>query len=114
MNRELWDRLEAFEPDHPDSEFSFSMRLARDNGWNHEFAKRVIKEYKRFLFLCAEAGHPVTPSEEVDEAWHLHLCYTRSYWNDLCRDIIGKPIHHQPTTGGAADHPDPDCIFSCG
>jgi hypothetical protein len=42
----------------------------------------------------------VTPSEEVDEAWHLHLCYTRSYWDRMCGGILGKPLHHGPTEGG--------------
>ena len=47
-----------------------------------------------------KAGHPVTPSEEVDEVWHLHLCYTRSYWDRMCGVILGKPLHHGPTEGG--------------
>jgi hypothetical protein len=42
----------------------------------------------------------VTPSDAVDQAWHLHLCYTRSYWQDLCRDTLGFPLHHGPTKGG--------------
>ncbi|MEK6230809.1 MAG: hypothetical protein N2A42_03075 [Luteolibacter sp.] len=35
-----------------------------------------MTEYKRFVALAMLAGHPVTPSEEVDQAWHLHLVYT--------------------------------------
>ncbi|MBN9062810.1 MAG: hypothetical protein J0H41_10255 [Rhizobiales bacterium] len=46
------------------------------------------------------AGHPVTPSEEVDQVWHLHLAYTRSYWDDLCGTVLGGPLHHGPTRGG--------------
>ena len=33
-----------------------------------ELARRVIREYKRFTFLAMEAGHPVTPSDPVDQA----------------------------------------------
>ena len=58
-------------------------------------------EYQRFLYLAMVAGHPVTPSEAVDQAWHLHLVYTKSYWQQLCRDVLGRDLHHEPTTGGA-------------
>ncbi len=96
-------RLAHFEFDLPDAAFPFSRRLARENGWSHHFTLRVIEEYKRFLILCCDAGHPVTPSDHVDQAWHLHLCYTRSYWEDLCRDTLAKPIHHGPTKGGTSE-----------
>ncbi|MBK1830623.1 hypothetical protein JIN77_07790 [Verrucomicrobiaceae bacterium R5-34] len=101
MNELLWSKLSAFSIDHPGAQFAFSDRLARENNWSAEFTARVIEEYKRFIYLCCEAGHPVSPSEEVDQVWHLHLCYTRSYWNALCRDVLGQPVHHGPTQGGA-------------
>ena len=66
-----------------------------------KYTDRVIEEYRKFLYLLASAGHPVTPSDQVDQAWHLHLTYTRSYWEDLCEKTIGKPLHHGPTKGGA-------------
>ena len=100
MKDELLVRLESFELDEPAAAFPFSARLARENGWSRGFARRVIAEYKRFVWLAMRAGHPVTPSEEVDEAWHLHLCYTRSYWDRMCGEILGKPLHHGPTEGG--------------
>jgi hypothetical protein len=98
--RELWQRLEAFELDDADAAYPWSQRLARENGWSHPLALRVAAEYKRFLFLACAAGHPVTPSEEVDAAWHLHLLYTRSYWEELCPEVLGRPLHHGPTRGG--------------
>lgn len=102
-NDPLWDKLSTFCLDVPASALSFSQRLARENDWSPDFTRRVLEEYRRFLFLAARAGHPVTPSDEVDQAWHLHLVYTESYWNDLCRDILGKPLHHGPTRGGSAE-----------
>ncbi len=95
-------KLDALDLDG-DAALSFSKRLARDNGWTHPFALRVVEEYKRFLFLAATCGHPVTPSDEVDQAWHLHLVYTRSYWDELCGEILGFPLHHGPTKGGWAE-----------
>jgi len=97
-------RIEAFELDEPGVVLSFTSRLARENGWTHAEAARVVREYRRFLVLAMCAGHPVTPSEAVDQAWHLHLVYTKSYWQRLCRDTLGKELHHEPTQGGAAEN----------
>lgn len=98
----LWLKLKAFAFDHQDA-LTFTQRLARENNWSPEFAHRVVDEYRRFLFLALRAGYPVTPSDEIDQAWHLHLVYTRSYWEELCQGILGRPLHHGPTRGGAAE-----------
>lgn len=103
MKDELLLRLESFEIDKPGVAFPFITRLARENGWSRGYARRVIGEYRRFLWLAMRAGHPVTPSGAVDEAWHLHLCYTRSYWDELCGKILCKPLHHGPTEGGGVE-----------
>ncbi|MBA3530643.1 MAG: hypothetical protein H0T73_01810 [Ardenticatenales bacterium] len=99
----LWEQLDAFELDEPEVRFAFSDRLARENGWSPPYTRRVIQEYKRFLFLAVVAGHPVTPSVEVNQAWHLHLTYTRSYWERLCGQLLQHPLHHEPTRGGNAE-----------
>src|SRR5262245_14786340 len=100
---ELWRRLEKFEWDSSEAELPFSARLARENNWTSAHTDRVLKEYKRFAFLAVAAGHPVSPSEDVDQAWHLHLTYSENYWKVFCPEILGKPLHHQPSRGGAAE-----------
>jgi hypothetical protein len=102
-NDPLWHKLDAFAFDHPGDALTFTRRLARENRWSSAFANRVVDEYRRFLFLALRAGHPVTPSDEIDQAWHLHLVYTRSYWEDLCEGVLQRPLHHGPTRGGAAE-----------
>ncbi len=99
----LLARIEAFVLDDPGAQLPFTSRLAREQGWSHAHAGRVGREYKRFVALAVVAGHPVSPPEAVDQAWHLHLVYTRSYWHDLCRDLLGRELHHMPTTGGAEE-----------
>lgn len=99
----LLEKLRSFEFDEPAAALPFTSRLARENGWTHGYAARVVREYKHFLYLAVAAGHPVTPSEEVDQAWHLHLLYTRSYWLGLCRGILGRDLHHVPTSGGGSE-----------
>lgn len=56
------------------------------------------------MFLCVTTGHMCTPSVHVDEAWHLHLLYTKSYWDKLCKEVLGRPIHHQPSEGGTSEN----------
>jgi uncharacterized protein (TIGR04222 family) len=100
---ELWDRIRAFDFEDPASSLTFTRRLARENRWSLDHARRVVEEYKRFALLAMFAGHPVTPSDAVDQAWHLHLVYTRSYWDDFCGEVLRKPLHHGPTRGGQAE-----------
>ncbi|WP_416666379.1 TIGR04222 domain-containing membrane protein [Egbenema bharatensis] len=97
---QLYDRIQAFSFDQPNATLPFSQRLARDNGWTIDFANRAIQEYRRFTFLAIVAGHPVTPSDQVDQVWHLHLTYTQSYWNEFCPNVLQAPLHHCPTLGG--------------
>jgi uncharacterized protein (TIGR04222 family) len=97
--RAQFDRIEAFKLDAPGASFPFSKRLAKENGWSTEYTRRVIAEYKRFAFLYAAAGHPVSPSEDVDQAWHLHMLYSENYWDEFCGKTLGRPLHHQPNQG---------------
>lgn len=100
MQHELWHRLRSWHPDEPGSSYSFSHRLQRENGWTREYTVKAIEEYRRFLFLSQVADHTVCPSEDVDQVWHVHLTYTRSYWEELCGNILRRPLHHQPSKGG--------------
>ena len=97
---ELFEQIQTFAIDQPGASLPFNKRLARDHQWSLIYTQRVIEEYKKFLFLAIVADHPVTPSNAVDQAWHLHLTYTHSYWNDLCTHILPRPLHHHPTQGG--------------
>lgn len=96
----LWNKIESFKLDDNLSTLTFSARLARENGWSFYYTQRVIEEYKKFIFLCCVSPGGITPSDPVDQAWHLHLTYTKSYWVHFCRDTLGQDIHHNPTKGG--------------
>lgn len=98
----LWQRIAAHRIGPPDAALSFAQRLARENRWSFAYAEAVIGEYKRFCYLAMTAGHEVTPSDQVDQAWHLHLTYSRDYWDQFCPQVLGKPLHHGPTAGGTA------------
>ena len=97
------NQVEDFEIDPGLKRLSFVERLARENNCSIDFALSVVLEYKRFCILAMRSGHRVTPSEFVDQAWHLHLTYTRSYWERFCPEALGGPLHHEPTQGGQAE-----------
>src|SRR5947209_3201497 len=99
----LLDRIESFDIDGGEAVLPFASRLARENGWTRLHAQRVVREYKRYVFLAVSSAFPVCPSEDVDAAWHLHLTYTRSYWKRFCGEVLGRPLHHDPTKGGPAE-----------
>jgi hypothetical protein len=99
----LWARLDAYRIGPDDAALTFGERLARENRWSATHAERVIGEYKRFAYLAMTAGHEVTPSDAVDQAWHLHLTHSRDYWDRFCPEVLGAPLHHGPTAGGSAE-----------
>lgn len=45
----LWKKIQDFEIDDPESSFTFTDRLARENGWMMEYTLRVIEQYKKFI-----------------------------------------------------------------
>ena len=99
----LWKRIQDYSPGYRDASLGFAQRLANDNGWTDAYSLSVVVEYKRFVFLAMTLDHPVTPSDQVDQAWHLHLSYTRDYWEIFCPQVLRRPLHHDPTQGGNAE-----------
>jgi hypothetical protein len=95
----LWAALSTYTVTPLGAALGFTTRLARENGWTLAHAERIFTEYRRFLYLAVRADHPVTPSDAVDQVWHLHLTYSRDYWERLC-PLLGAPLHHVPTQGG--------------
>ena len=102
-NSQLYQRIQAFSLDKSDQPLSFSKRLAKENQWSLSYTERVIEEYKKFTFLAAVVGHTVSPSKPVDQVWHLHLTYTRSYWEEFCPHILQMSLHHEPSSGDLAE-----------
>jgi hypothetical protein len=100
VNHPIWVALSNYVIGPETAALPFTERLARENGWSAAHAGRVVEEYKRFCFLASTCGHKVTPSDAVDQAWHLHLTYSRDYWQRFCPQVLGRELHHDPTEGG--------------
>jgi len=98
--QQITSRVTGLELDDPSAALQFTQRLQREQfSWTEAYTERVVFEYRRFLILAALSDFEITPSEAVDQAWHLHIVYTRSY-HEWCDALFGAYLHHGPTKGG--------------
>ncbi|WP_221089053.1 glycine-rich domain-containing protein [Deinococcus aquaedulcis] len=93
----LWTALQ-----HHDLPPALLRRLSQAQGWTPAQTQVAAREYRRFVYLAATCPHPVTPSRAVDEVWHLHLTFTRDYWERLT-PLLPRPLHHEPGEGHPED-----------
>jgi len=72
-------------------------RLVDTECWSKKHALAACEQYRNFLFLMKKFGgdRELTPSFEIDEAWHAHILHTKKYI-DFCEQVFGKYLHHYP------------------
>jgi len=88
----------------------FWHKLTKEYGWSLDYSKNAFYEYKRFIHLAKVYGCRVTPSIVVDKVWHMHMTFTKSYWNELCQDVLQMELHHAPSSlGKKAEREDNEC-----
>ena len=104
QNPELWQKICLFKLDDPNAAMKFSDKLQKEEKWEESFAIQAISEYKKFMYLCVTQPNGASPSEVVDKVWHLHLTYTDNYWNQFCKKVLSKEIHHFPNKGGSTEN----------
>lgn len=78
-------------------------RLSSENGWSRSFAARAADEYLRFMTLLSESPAPLSPSDMVDQVWHLHLLHSREYRENFCGRVVGRFLDHHPGLGEDGD-----------
>lgn len=101
--QELWEKIQNFNFDDPNSSYPFSKKLSSENNWSTPFTQKAIAEYRKFIYLCCISPNGASPSETVDKVWHLHLTYTKNYWEDFCGSVLQQQIHHHPSKGGPSE-----------
>jgi hypothetical protein len=101
---ERWQRARDFLIDDHTAAEPFSQALMQEMGWDDEFTRLAILEYKKFMVLSSLfPNENMTPSLHIDTVWHMHLMYTRSY-KRFCREALDcNFVHHEPSTGGEAE-----------
>jgi uncharacterized protein (TIGR04222 family) len=99
---ELWQKIAYYDLDDPKSAHPFSKKLMHEQKLTSTLTQRTIAEYKKFIFLVLVEPQGASPSQKVDEVWHLHITFTKNY-ADFCEQIAGNFIHHNPSKGGAEE-----------
>jgi hypothetical protein len=73
-------------------------RLLRMDPMTPGLVDLMIFEFRRYLGLRLVQGRSVPMlSRAVDEVWHTTLLFTRLY-ADLCEQVFGSFVHHDPAT----------------
>jgi hypothetical protein len=57
-------------------------------------ADKLVREYRRFLTLKALTGEDLTPSDIIDQVWHIHMEFPEAY-AAFCRKAAGRDITHK-------------------
>lgn len=96
----LYAKIAKFQLDQPGIICPFSVKLAWQYRWSGVFTHRAIREYKKYIFLLMVTDRTLSPTTTIDRVWHQHILYTRSYWEDLCGDVLNRSLHHTPGLGG--------------
>ena len=97
--RQWLDRMLQLPMSQEGEEADFACRLAEEQAWTRGYALAVTDEYRRFLALAGVSPQPVTPSRDVDAAWHLHMTRTREYAR-MSQECFGRFLHHEASAGG--------------
>jgi methylmalonyl-CoA mutase N-terminal domain/subunit len=73
----IWQALNDYQFDDPEAEFSFTDRLARENGWDFDYALRATDEYKKFIF--ADQLNKIQKAAVQNENIFEHLMEASKY-----------------------------------
>jgi hypothetical protein len=74
--------------------------------WSREKREAEARRYEKFLRLAAKhPGKRATPTQEIDEFWHLHMLHPAAYYKDCVR-LFGYIFDHDGGFGtGAGELP---------
>jgi len=71
-------------------------RLLRTGATSPHRVDEILFELRRYLGLRVVFPQAITMfSDDVDEAWHACILFTRMY-AELCQAVFGEFLHHEP------------------
>jgi hypothetical protein len=88
FNQALWEKILAIDLTRVLARLIHKLHFTPDR------AEEAIKGYRQYLYLINTVGK-MTPSADVDEAWHAHILHLPAYVRD-CMASFGKVIWHVP------------------
>lgn len=95
MNRaeKIFEKLDSLD-------FSIVKYKLTKAGYKKKTIPRMIKEYFRYISICASSKKRMAPSFLVDEVWHPSILNTKQYFQ--ISKIAGRYLHHVPNDGSKA------------
>lgn len=94
----LWLRLAFLEREASGRQMSLTRLVADALELDADASRRVVEEYRRFLFLLMRAGHAITPPPQIERVLQLHEQFSLNYW-----DILAEMIIERPFVGGGSN-----------
>jgi hypothetical protein len=88
----LWLKLNIMNAEGLTAFAPLAQAVQHQLGYNAEAARRIIEEYRKFLFLAMRAGHQVIPPGIVNDVWLLHIERVQDYWETLGGMIGERPV----------------------
>lgn len=83
VDADLFDRLAAF--------------CADEYGLEPCVAERVMDQGLAFLDVMGRTGEGLSPSRQVDPAWHTFMLHSAEY-TAWCHERYGRYLHHAPNS----------------
>jgi hypothetical protein len=83
VDEALFDRLTDF--------------CADEYGLERCVAERVMDQGLAFLDVMGSLGEGLSPSKQVDPAWHTFMLHSAEY-TQWCQERFGRYIHHAPNS----------------
>lgn len=84
----LWELIEKYPLPFGPEYLNYKLK------WDFDYGALALREYKKFAFLALLSNTEVTPSEPIDEVWHLHILHTVDY--AVFARKCGRFLHHSP------------------
>ncbi|MGH4035840.1 glycine-rich domain-containing protein [Actinomycetota bacterium Odt1-20B] len=70
---------------------------AAEYGLEACMAERIMDEGLAFLDTMGRSGEPLSPSRQVDPAWHTFMLHSAEY-TEWCMQRYGRYMHHAPNS----------------
>lgn len=69
--------------------------FAERNNITIKQSRELHKKLDDFLLRCSMTNESLSPTDDVDDAWHSFILFTKVY-GKYCIEKYGKFIHHVP------------------
>lgn len=97
----LWGRFVRRLIDRPTFQTRYGCESSEEQ---YAIAEQLFDQWIEFMRFIAVAGGSFSPSEEIDEPWHVALEYTLEY-DELTASLTGGwKIHHSPSDIPGVDY----------